>query len=70
MEQNTIPPAAFHFRNVLYGTLFEHPLKVKCFTIQNILYYKGKNVSDIKWCDKFELFEYLLKSTNKINKSL
>jgi hypothetical protein len=48
------------YGTILYGTLFEHSSKLKCFTIQNIIKYKGKNISNEKWCNKFELFNHIL----------
>jgi hypothetical protein len=46
---------------ILYGTSFYH-LGLNCFTMEDIFYYKGKNVSTHNWKNKMELFEKIVQN--------
>ena len=41
---------------ILYGTLFSHE-KRRFFTIEDVMYYKGKNIQSSLYLDKLRLFE-------------
>lgn len=41
---------------ILYGTLFFHE-KRRFFTIEDVMYYKGKNIQSSLYLDKLRLFE-------------
>ena len=47
------------YGTILYGSTFYYSKNV-FFTIEDIFYYKGKNVSRNNWGEKFELFEKLM----------
>lgn len=45
---------------ILYGTLF-HLNKTNFFTMEDIFYWKGKNIGNQNWLYKFQIFENLFK---------
>ena len=47
------------YGTILYGTTFYHSHN-KFFTIENIFYYKGNDVSNYNWGNKFTLFKTIL----------
>jgi hypothetical protein len=47
------------YGTILYGTTFYH-FHNKFFTIENIFYYKGNDVSQYNWGNKFTLFKTIL----------
>ena len=52
------------YGTILYGTTFYYSHNI-FFTIEDIFYYKGKNVSRDTWGNKFELFEKLMSESIK-----
>ena len=48
------------YGTILYGTIFIYS-QTSFFTMEDIFYYKGKNVSRQTWIDKFVLFNQLMK---------
>ena len=48
------------YGTILYGTIFIYS-QTSFFTMEDIFYYKGKNVSSQTWIDKFVLFTQLMK---------
>jgi hypothetical protein len=52
------------YGTILYGTTFYYSHNI-FFTIEDIFYYKGKNVSRDAWGNKFELFEKLMSESIK-----
>jgi hypothetical protein len=48
------------YGTILYGTIFIYA-QTSFFTIEDIFYYKGKNVSRQTWIDKFVLFTQIMK---------
>ena len=52
------------YGTILYGTIFNH-LSSKFFSIEDIFYYKDKDVSRNTWYDKFCLFKEILKKDLK-----
>ena len=55
-----IVTAAFHssmaYGTIFYGTCFRHE-KCMAFSIEDILYYKGKNISSINFVKKLEIYK-------------
>jgi len=47
------------YGTIFYGTTFYHQHN-KFFTIEDIFYYKGNDVSRQNWCQKFTLFKTIL----------
>ena len=47
------------YGTILYGTTFYHSHN-KFFTIENIFYYKGNDISHYNWGNKFTLFKTIL----------
>ena len=59
------------YGTIFYGTSFYHSHN-KFFTIENIFYYKGNDVSQYNWGNKFALFKTILSTDIKqisLNKS-
>ena len=52
------------YGTILYGTLLYNS-KTRFFTIEDIFYYKGDNVSRANWLDKFSIIGKLLKTDLK-----
>lgn len=52
------------YGTILYGTTFYYSHNI-FFTIEDIFYYKGKNVGRDTWGNKFELFEKLMSESIK-----
>lgn len=52
------------YGTILYGSTFYYSHNI-FFTIEDIFYYKGKNVSRNNWGEKFELFEKLMREDIK-----
>ena len=48
------------YGTILYGTIFIYA-QTSFFTMEDIFYYKGKNVSRQTWIDKFVLFAQIMK---------
>jgi hypothetical protein len=48
------------YGTILYGTVFMYS-QTSFFTMEDIFYYKGKNVSRQTWIDKFVLFAQIMK---------
>jgi hypothetical protein len=48
------------YGTILYGTIFIYA-QTSFFTMEDIFYYKGKNVSHQTWIDKFVLFSKIMK---------
>ena len=48
------------YGTILYGTIFIYA-QTSFFTMEDIFYYKGKNVSRQTWIDKFVLFTKIMK---------
>jgi hypothetical protein len=48
------------YGTILYGTIFIYA-QTSFFTMEDIFYYKGKNVSRQTWIDKFVLFTQIMK---------
>jgi len=48
------------YGTILYGTIFIYS-QTSFFTMEDIFYYKGKNVSRQTWIDKFVLFTQIMK---------
>ena len=48
------------YGTILYGTIFIYA-QTSFFTIEDIFYYKGKNVSQQTWIEKFVLFTQIMK---------
>ena len=46
---------------ILYGTSFYH-LGINCFTMEDIFYYKGNNISTYNWKNKMSIFDQMLKN--------
>jgi hypothetical protein len=49
---------SFSYGTIFYGTLFQYKQN-KCFTIEDIFYYKGKKYQDI-YINKLKLFHHIL----------
>jgi hypothetical protein len=49
------------YGTILYGTLFHHR-NTNFFSIEDIFYYKSKNVSNYTWKLKLDLFEIIMKN--------
>tara|TARA_X000000368_G_scaffold416174_1_gene409516 strand:- start:27818 stop:28738 length:921 start_codon:yes stop_codon:yes gene_type:complete len=47
------------YGTILYGTCVKYQ-DAKCFTVENILYYKGKNIEQFNFIKKLHLFEKML----------
>ena len=45
---------------IFYGTIFDYQNKNKCFSIEDIYYYKGKSYSNSPFIEKMKLFERIL----------
>ena len=52
------------YNTIFYGTIFNQ-LDNSYFSIEDIFYYKGKNVSNFKWIDKLLLLNDLMKNNIK-----
>ena len=52
------------YGTILYGTLFEH-MQTSFFTVEDVHYYKGKNVSRENWKDKMNTIVHILKHETK-----
>lgn len=52
------------YSTILYGTSFYH-LGANCFTMEDIFYYKGRNVAMNNWKCKMNLFEQMLNNDIK-----
>jgi len=47
---------------ILYGTFFKTSGHFKHFSLENIFYYKGKNVLFMKMLDKLKLYDYIFQN--------
>jgi len=47
------------YGTILYGTCVKYQ-DARCFTVENILYYKGKNIENFNFINKLHLFEKML----------
>ena len=50
------------YGTVLYGTLFTYKTSVKCFSIEDMYYYKGYNIQPSKYCERLQKIHNLFKS--------
>jgi hypothetical protein len=49
------------FNTLFYGTLF-YDVKTRLFSIEDIFFYKGRNISQLSWIDKFVIITKMLKN--------
>jgi len=54
------------YGTILYGTLFKYK-QHSCFSIEDMFYYKGKNISNLKWFNKLNILKNIF--TYEINQT-